>query len=292
MSELPGYLALRAGAGLIGLLPASAARSLGRTGGRVWHATAKGRRAMAERHMRRVLGDEAQAAPAARSVMKSYGRYYAEALWARGRRVDELRSQTTVDGLEQIIEAREEGRGMIYGLPHVGNWEVAAPVSVAEKVPVVAVAENLPNRRITEWFTEMRADFGIEVVLATGGTEVMRKLESALAANKAVALLADRDLKRRGVEVVFFGEKTTLPPGPATLALRTGAPLLPVASYYDGDNGYRVVIRPAIPVPAEGTRTEKVLSMTQALAVEMESLIRAAPQQWHLVQPNWPSDRE
>ena len=292
MSELPGYLALRAGAGLISLLPASAARSLGRLGGRVWHATAKGRRTMAERHMRRVLGDETQAVRAARSVMKSYGRYYAEALWARGRRVDELRSQTIVDGVEQIIGAREEGRGMIYGLPHVGNWEAAAPVSVNEKVPVVAVAEKLPNRRITDWFTDMRADFGIEVVLATGGTEVMRKLESALAANKAVALLADRDLKRRGVEVVFFGEKTTLPPGPATLALRTGAPLLPVASYYDGDNGYRVVIRPAIPVPAEGTRTEKVRSMTQALAVEMESLIRAAPQQWHLVQPNWPSDRE
>jgi phosphatidylinositol dimannoside acyltransferase len=292
VSELPGYLALRVGAGLIGLLPASAARSLGRVGGRVWHATAKGRRTMAERHMRRVLGDEAQAVQAARSVMKSYGRYYAEVLWARGRRVDELRSQTMVDGLEQIIGAREEGRGMIFGLPHVGNWEAAAPVSVAEKVPVVAVAENLPNRRITDWFTDMRADFGIEVVLATGGTEVMRKLESALAANKAVALLADRDLKRRGVEVVFFGEKTTLPPGPATLALRTGAPLLPVASYYHGDNGYKVVIRPAIHVPAEGTRTEKVQSMTQALAVEMEALIRAAPQQWHLVQPNWPSDGE
>jgi phosphatidylinositol dimannoside acyltransferase len=247
---------------------------------------------MAERHMRRVLGDEAQAVRAARSVMKSYGRYYAEALWARGKRVDELRSQTAVDGLEHIVGAREEGRGMIYGLPHVGNWEVAAPVSVDVKVPVVAVAENLPNRRITDWFTTMRADFGIEVVLATGGTEVMRKLESALAANKAVALLADRDLKRRGVEVVFFGEETTLPPGPATLALRSGAPLLPVASYYEGDHRYRVVIRPAIPVPSDGTRSEKVRAMTQALASEMESLIRAAPRQWHLVQPNWPSDRE
>ena len=52
------------------------------------------------------------------------------------------------------------------------------------------------------------------------------------------------------------------------------------------------MIRPAIPVPAEGTRSEKVRTMTQALASEMESLIRAAPQQWHLVQPNWPSDRE
>ena len=124
------------------------------------------------------------------------------------------------------------------------------------------------------------------------GTEVMRKLEAALAANKAVALLADRDLKTSRCPGSLLGEETTLPPGPATLALRTGAPLLPLASYYDGDDGYRVVIRPAIPVPAEGTRNEKVRTMTQALASEMESLIRAAPQQWHLVQPNWPSDRE
>jgi KDO2-lipid IV(A) lauroyltransferase len=222
--------------------------------------------------------------------MQSYGRYYAETLWVRGSRVPELQRETRVEGLERIIEAREQGRGMIYGLPHVGNWEVAAPVAVAEEVPVVAVAEKLSNRKITNWFTDLRADFGIEVVLATGSTEVMRSLEAALAANKAVALLSDRDLKGRGVQVRFFGEDTTLPPGPATLSIRTGAPLLPVASYYDGDNGYRVVVRPAIPIPEEGTRSEKVRQMTQALAVEMESLIRAAPEQWHLVQPNWPSD--
>jgi KDO2-lipid IV(A) lauroyltransferase len=119
----------------------------------------------------------------------------------------------------------------------------------------------------------------------------MRKLESAIKDNKAVALLSDRDLKGRGVEAEFFGERTTLPPGPATLALRTGAPLFPVATYFEGSDGYRVVVRAAIPVPEEGTRSEKVAAMTQALAKEMESLIRAAPEQWHLVQPNWPSDR-
>lgn len=291
MRDLPGYLALRVGAGLIGLLPASAARWLGRAAGLAWHRLAKGRREMARRHMRRVLGDGADSGAAARAVMRSYGRYYAETLWVRGSRVDALRSDTVVDGLDRIIEARDQGRGMIYGLPHVGNWEVAAPVAVTEKVPVVAVAEKLPNRRITEWFTDLRADFGIEIVLATGGTEVMRKLEAALGANKAVALLADRDLKGRGVEIDFFGEKTTLPPGPATLALRSGAPLLPVATYFEGNNGYRVVVRPPIPIPDEGTRSEKVSTMTQALAREMESLIREAPEQWHLVQPNWPSDR-
>jgi KDO2-lipid IV(A) lauroyltransferase len=247
---------------------------------------------MAERHMRRVLGNGSDPVTAARSVMRSYGRYYAEALWATGGRIDEMRRHTLVEGIERVIAARDQGQGMVYALPHIGNWESAAPVAVAEGVPVVAVAEKLANHRITDWFTEMRAEFGIEIVLATGATEVMRKLEAALAANKAVALLSDRDLKGRGVEVEFFGEKTTLPPGPATLALRTGAPLFPVATYFDGDDGYRVVIKPAIPVPAEGSRSEKVAAMTQALAREMEVLIQAAPDQWHLVQPNWPSDRE
>lgn len=273
------------------MLPAGIARRLGYAGGGVWHSFAKGRRNMAERHMRRVLGDGSDAVGAARRVMRSYGRYYSEALWARGKRVDDLVAHTTVEGLENITMARDQGRGMIYGLPHLGNWEVAAPVAVNEKVPVVAVAENLPNRRITDWFTRMRAEFGIEIVLATGGTEVMRALETALGDNKAVALLSDRDLKGRGVEVEFFGEKTTLPPGPATLALRTGAPLLPVASYYDGPDDYRVVVGAALPVPEDGTRTERVRKLTQALAIEMEDMIRAAPDQWHLVQPNWPSDR-
>lgn len=291
MNHLVGYLILRAGAGLIGLLPAPAARWLGRVGGLAWHFFAKGRREMSRRHMRRVLGDGADIERAARSVMQSYGRYYAETLWVRGSRVEQLKRDTDVEGLQRIIDARNEGTGMIYGLPHVGNWEVAAPVAVTEKVPVVAVAEKLANNRITDWFTDLRADFGIEIVLATGRTEVMRKLETALRDNKAVALLSDRDLKGRGVEVEFFGERTTLPPGPATLALRTGAPLFPVGTFFAGNHGYRVVVRPPIPVPEHGSRTEKVSEMTQALAREMEELIREAPDQWHLVQPNWPSDR-
>jgi KDO2-lipid IV(A) lauroyltransferase len=240
--------------------------------------------------MGRVLGDSREVDAAARSVMGSYGRYWAEVMWIRERRVPAILEGSAVTGIEIIRKARDEGKGMIFGLPHMGNWEAAAPVSAREGVPVVAVAENLPNRRITEWFTTMRAGFGIEIVLATGSTEVMRRLEAALAQNKAVALLSDRDLRGRGVEVDFFGEPTTLPPGPATLAIKTGAPLLPVAPYFQGDS-HRVVVRPPIPLPEVGTRSEQVRIMTQALAHELEDLIRSEPRQWHLVVPNWPSDK-
>jgi KDO2-lipid IV(A) lauroyltransferase len=241
--------------------------------------------------MTRVLGSDADIAEASESVMESYGKYLAEAFWVRGKRVPDMLERTQVEGLDRVLEARDAGKGIVFGVPHIGNWEVAAPVAVANGVPVVAVAEDLPNKRITEWFTAMRGEFGIEIVLATGSIQVMRDLETALAANKAVALLSDRDLNGRGIEVDFFGEQTTMPPGPATLAVRTGAPLFPVASYFE-DGGYRVVVKPQIPIPSEGTRSEKIKRMTQALATELEKLILKAPEQWHLVVPNWPSDTE
>ncbi|HUG32258.1 MAG TPA: phosphatidylinositol mannoside acyltransferase [Acidimicrobiia bacterium] len=289
MKAYLSYLALRAGVGLVGILPGSTVRRLGRIFGSVWGALDRSRRTMATRHAERVLGGSGSADRTAAEMMRQYGRYYAEALWARARRVEGMLAETEVDGLDKILAAHDNGIGMIIALPHMGNWEAAAPVAVSNGIQVVAVAEVLPNRRITDWFTEMRAKFGIEIVLATGRVEVMRKLEQALAANKAVALLSDRDLKGRGIEVEFFGEKTTLPPGPATLAVRTGAPLFPAGCYFN-DGGYRVVVRDPLPLPEEGSRTEKVAVMTQALARELESIIGEAPEQWHLVVANWPSD--
>lgn len=289
MKDLLAYLGLRAGVGLVGALPQRVVRGLGRAFGSVWGVFDSDRRSMGKRHLDRVLGNGADSEAGSREMMRAYGRYYAEALWIRERRVSEMLDDTEVVGLEKILDARDAGKGMIYALPHMGNWEAAAPVAIREGIPIVAVAEVLPNRRITDWFTKMRAEVGIEIVLATGRVEVMRRLESALADNKAVALLSDRDLKGKGVEVEFFGEKTTMPPGPATLAVRTGAPLLPVGCYFT-EKGYRVVVHSALRAPQAGSGSDRVAAMTQALAEKLEEIISVAPEQWHLVVPNWPSD--
>ena len=291
MKDYLAYLGLRAGVGLVGLLPGGLMRGLGRGFGSLWGVVDTRRRSMARRHMDRVLSNGADTDAAAREIMRSYGRYYAEALWARADRVDGMLGATEVEGVENIIAARDAGTGAIFALPHMGNWEAAAPVSVRVGVPVVAVAEVLPNQRITDWFTKMRSEFGIEIVLATGRVEVMRRLEEAIAENKAVALLSDRDLRGKGIAVEFFGERTTMPPGPATLAIRTGAPLLPVGCYFS-DGGYKVVVKPPLEVPTTGSKPEQVAKLTQDLAGQLEVLISQAPMQWHLVQPNWPSDNE
>jgi KDO2-lipid IV(A) lauroyltransferase len=102
--------------------------------------------------------------------------------------------------------------------------------------------------------------------------------------------LCDRDLTGDGIWVDFFGERTTLPGGPATLALRTGAALLPVAVYFEAGRDHRARILPPIPANRAGRLRDDIARITQVLANEFELLIAAAPDQWHLLQPNWPSD--
>jgi KDO2-lipid IV(A) lauroyltransferase len=273
-------------------LPLGVAVAAGEFAGFVFGRLARGKRRMAQRHAVRAGVPQPEIRRHLDRTFRAYGRYWAEALWIRPRNRSKVDDGISHDGVEHVEKPRDAGTGMIYVLPHLGNWEFAGALAESLGIRVVAVAENLANRRIRDWFIGLRNGLGIDVVLATGSRQVMRDLESAIASNAAVALLSDRDLKGRGVEVEFFDEKTTLPAGAATLALRTGAPILPVASFFRRDGGHHVVIRPPIPVESHpADRTAEIARVTGEIARELEGLIRRAPDQWHLLQPNWPSDR-
>ena len=91
--------------------------------------------------------------------------------------------------------------------------------------------------------------------------------------------------------MTFFGEETRLPGGPAVLSMRTGAPVLPTAVYFrPGRDQHLGVVRPPVTIERTKDRRHDVTRFTQAMATEFEDLIRRAPEQWHLFQPNWPSD--
>jgi KDO2-lipid IV(A) lauroyltransferase len=148
--------------------------------------------------------------------------------------------------------------------------------------------EALEPPELFEWFSARRRGWGMSVIpLGPGaGTEVL----GALRSNHMVCLLCDRDIGGSGVEVEFFGERTALPAGPATLALRARSVVLPTAVFFDGD-GHRAVVRPPLAMDRSGSVRDDVARLTQDLARALEGLIARAPDQWHLFQPNWPSDR-
>lgn len=226
---------------------------------------------------------------AVEATFESYARYYVESFRLPGTSLADLDSGFTTEGYEHVERARAEGRGAIMVMPHLGGWEWAGFwLTRVRQIPVTVVVERLEPPALFEWFAKLRRSFGMEVVAL--GPQAGPAAIRALRANHLLALLCDRDLDGNGPEVEFFGERTTLPGGPATLALRTGAPILPAAVYFDGPVRHGL-IRPPLDTTRRAGLREDVARVTQDVAGALEELIRAAPEQWHLLQPNWPSDR-
>jgi KDO2-lipid IV(A) lauroyltransferase len=249
------------------------------------------RRAQVERNLRRVHGPGFGGLALRRAVdatFESYARYWAESFRLPGTSPAALDAGMSYQGLAHLDAALAKGRGAIIALPHLGGWEWAGFwVAAVRKHPITVVVEALDPPELFEWFSELRRSFGMNIVPL--GPDVTPQIVRALKANHVVALLSDRDIAGGGVEVEFFGERTRLPAGPAILALRTGAALIPTAAYFRG-RGHLGVCRPPIPTERSGRLRDDVTCITQLLAHELEALIRVAPEQWYLMQPNWPSD--
>ena len=286
------YIAYRAGSGVVGALPGGFVRRVGSFLGWLAWTWAGDRKTMARRHMTRVLGPGPHVDASARAMFSAYGRYWAEVFWYHPRRLPRVAANIHLEGLDHLRRPLDAGRPVILTLPHMGNWEMAATVAEEVGVRITAVAEALGNQRITDWFLDMRGSLAIDIVLTNDPGGTTRRLLEALKAGQTVALLNDRDLSGRGVEVEFFGERTTLPAGPAALGIRTGAAIIPVAVYFKDGEGHHIIIDPEVAQPHDGATERRVAELTQRLAAVLETQVRRNPAQWHLVQPNWPSDRE
>jgi KDO2-lipid IV(A) lauroyltransferase len=283
------YLGYRLAAAVFGLLPEPLMRRVGHALGSFAYSRADRRKRMAIRHLTRALGSEREVERATRQAFSAYGRYWAEVFWVRPRRVPAMLARIAVDGLDRVKQAQSTGRGMIYVLPHIGNWEVAGSVARDLGLELIAVAEDLPNPRLARWFADVRKALGIDVVFADGSPKVMADLSEGLRRGAAIALVTDRNVREGGSPVEFFGEETELPAGAALLATRFDVPVFPVAAFFADGPGHHIVIEAPVEIPSEGT--DRVAVGTQRIATALEGLIRRDPTQWHILQPNWPSDR-
>ena len=272
-------------------MPAPVALGVARALGAAAWAVLPARRAVVARHMARAtVGGLTPAAArrASREAFVSYARYWVESLRLPRTTPREVDAHFTIEGRHHLEEAQAAGRGAVLALPHLGGWDVGGSWLARQGFSVSVVVESLEPPEVYEWFVELRRRLGLSVIpLGPGaGTAVL----AALRANHMVCLLCDRDIGGSGVEVEFFGERTTLPAGPATLALRARSVVLPTAVYFDG-RGHHAVVEPPVTVERTGHLRDDVACLTQATATALEVLIRRAPEQWHLFQPNWPSDR-
>jgi phosphatidylinositol dimannoside acyltransferase len=292
--DAPGraaYLAYRAGAELARALPPAWGRGLARVASRGMTTFWSTRRRQVERSLRRASGGTLEGPALARAtaqVFENYGLYWHELFRLRGN--ESLEQVVDSKGYEHISDPQAEGRGVILALPHLGNWDRAGAWLAGRGHKLTVVAEPVEPPELGAWFVAERGALGMEVVFL--GPNSVVQLLKALRAGHVVCLVSDRDLTGDGIEVEFFGEKTTMPGGPAALALRTGAPLVPVGNYFLPNSRQLVNITEPLEVERRGRLRDDVSRLTQDLAHRFEELIRAAPEQWLMMQPMWPSDAE
>jgi KDO2-lipid IV(A) lauroyltransferase len=190
-----------------------------------------------------------------------------------------------------LKEALASGRGTIMALGHTGNYDHAGMWLINfTGEGFTTVAEHLKPESVGEKFLAYRRGLGMEVLPHDGGAAVFGTLARRLRAGGMVALVADRDLSSHGAQVQMFGEAARVAAGPAALAVQTGAVLLPVHLWFPAYGKMSIRVLPEIPVPAEGTRQEKIAVMSQQLADAYAEGIAAHPTDWHMLQKYFLAD--
>jgi lauroyl/myristoyl acyltransferase len=268
-------------------MPEFAARNVFDAG--ALYASRNGGPVQLRKNLARVIGVAPKDLPDSlmRASLASYARYWREVFrlptmdhHALGQRLAEL-----VVGQENLDAALAAGRGAVLALPHSGNWDIAGVWLAQTRGRFTTVAERLKPESLYRRFIEYRESLGFEVIPLSGGEQPpFQLLSQRLRDNKVVCLMAERDLTRTGVAVDFFGEATRMPAGSAKLAIHTGAALLPVHCWYDGDDSIFEIH------PQLDCASGDVGVITQALANVFATNIAAYPADWHMLQPQWLAD--
>jgi KDO2-lipid IV(A) lauroyltransferase len=210
-------------------------------------------------------------------------RYWCDTFRSPDWDTERIQKTVSVEYEDLLVGPMREGKGVIVALPHAGNWDHAGSYFCSMGLPLVTVAERLKPEALFQRFLQYRQAIGMEV-LALDGRSTATLMQRARD-GKLIALVADRDLSKNGVEVNFFGYPAKMPAGPALLAIRTGVPLITAfVSYQAG--GINIELK-GIEIPQEGTDAEKVSIVVQRCADHFAQGIERHPEDWHMLQRIW-----
>ncbi len=193
--------------------------------------------------------------------------------------IETYQKKVTVEGLEQALKVLDEGKGALLLLGHFGNWELMALMSQVINRPILAIAKLIKNNPWLErWIIQSREKIGLKIIPPRNAT---LKVLEALSRNQIVAILFDqRGRRSKGIWADFFGRKVPTTPGLATMAIRSGAPVIPVFMIREGYDKHHLVIKEPLRLIHTGNFQRDVEANTQLFNQVLESIIRQYPEQW------------
>jgi phosphatidylinositol dimannoside acyltransferase len=247
-----------------------------------WGWPAK-RRAALENY-RVALGEAVTAAfldRTTRGSFRTYARMILDVLRMRRMPFERLRQLIRLEGAEHLTAAMERGKGIVAVLPHAGNWEPASNIIAFLPYRFLAVVdEGVVSRAVAG--SRQRA--GLSVVEQS---KAARPTIRALRQNAVVILVADLVKDFRAARVQLFGRETYLPAGPAYLAVRTGAAVVPVIAIRQADNTSVITVEPPLYPDPKANPEEEAHRISQAIADYFQRVIQGHPEQWYPYRRLW-----
>lgn len=226
---------------------------------------------------------------------RNYGRYAADFMSFPHLKVEHIERnlRDLSDGEEGwpglVRHVLQAGRGAIIATAHFGNWDMAGAI-LAHRHPLSAVAETFSDEQLNRLLQNQREEKGIGIIPMEGSA---RRILRALQQNQLIAIIVDRPVPEdQGIAVTFFGRKTFVPSGPAALALKSGAAIVPGFVWYGHHNEYYArVFPPIFPQECKGEqRVQEIARLTQLMYDALEEMIREWPTQWYMFRQFWPAE--
>ena len=269
-----------AGARILRVVPRGLRHAAAAPGGAAWYWLSPRQRRAALDNYAAALGKERsdpEVARVARRAFQNYGRMLMDFVLMGSLTPAELLARVTLDGRDRLDAALSGGRGAIMAVPHMGSWDMAGSYAGALGYKISAVADRFPGS-LNEAVVATRQRFGMNVIML--GRAAVRSLTEALRANHIVALLCDLE-QGPGVDVRFFGRHAVVPGGPAALAIKTGAALMPACQYAMAPGRYNIYLDPPLSVGENETKER----LMQRVIDRFEDFIRERPDQWYAFRP-------
>jgi KDO2-lipid IV(A) lauroyltransferase len=219
-----------------------------------------------------------------RACWRHFGRITLESL--RFPRLDAAAAEGLVhlEGIDLVRAAYARGKGVLLFSGHYGHWELAALVQGYLGMPLTLVARPLDNPVLERMLARLRTGSGNVVVHKRSA---IREMLQTLASGGGVAIVIDQDAREAGVFVPFLGRLASTTPTLATLALRTGAAVIPVFCVPQPEGTYRIIYGPLCEVKSTGDRAKDVARITAECTAVLEQWVRRHPEYWLWMHRRW-----
>ena len=283
------YLFLKASSFSVNLLPEGFALRLGRQLGNAWYYLDFEHRKVAIQNLRIAFGQEKSASEIrsiAKRTFQNLGMMAVEFFRIPRMDTEIFKRRVKMEGLAEALPLLEKKKGALLLIGHFGNWEMMGLMSKVIGNPIMVLAKPVKkNQWVDRFITQIRSASGLEVISTVNAS---RKVIRALSQNRVVGILIDQRAKRsEGVWADFFGRKAPTTPGLAVLAMKTGAPVLPVFMVRDGFQVHRLIVKEPLELIRTGDIKKDVEANTQLFNHTLESMIRQYPDQWFWVHRRW-----